>query len=57
MRVLEIDAIRELALCADEHDRRSTVEIALVHPVAAGETVLVHAGTAITKLDPAEGAA
>jgi hydrogenase maturation factor len=50
MRILEIDAPRELALCADGDDRRSTVEIALVRPVAVGDELLVHAGTAITKL-------
>jgi hydrogenase maturation factor len=56
MRVLAIDTERELALCADEDGRRETVEIALVQPVAAGDELLVHAGTAIVKLGEAVSA-
>ena len=37
----------KLALCADEEGTRHTVEIALVPPVAVGDQLLVHAGTAI----------
>jgi hydrogenase maturation factor len=47
LRVLAVDEARALALCCDEAGRRSTVEIALVAPVAPGDEVLVHAGTAI----------
>ena len=48
MRVIRIDAERELALCeVEEGGQRSTVEIALVQPVSEGDTLLVHAGTAI----------
>src|SRR5512132_691038 len=50
MRVIRIDHDRELALCEADglEDRgRSTVEIALVQPVAEGDRLLVHAGTAI----------
>jgi len=47
MTVRRVDADRGLALCEDADGRRSSVEIALVEPVAAGDTVLVHAGTAI----------
>jgi hydrogenase maturation factor len=50
MRVIRIDHDRELALCeaGDPADRgRSAVEIALVQPVAEGDRLLVHAGTAI----------
>jgi hydrogenase maturation factor len=48
MRVIRIDAERELALCeVEEGDERSTVEIALVQPVSEGDALLVHAGTAI----------
>ncbi len=54
MRVLKIDAERDLALCGlrdgegtPEGEGRSTVEIALVQPVAEGDVLLVHAGTAI----------
>ena len=52
MRVLEIDAGRELALCAaDESGQHSTVEIGLVTPLQPGDTVLVHAGVALTVLE------
>ncbi len=50
MRVLRIDRERELALCADPTGDHHTVEIALVQPVTEADTVLVHAGTAITNL-------
>jgi hydrogenase assembly chaperone HypC/HupF len=50
MRVLRVDEERGLALCEDEHGVRRTVEVALVAPVAAGGTVLVHAGVAIAAL-------
>jgi hydrogenase maturation factor len=48
LRVLQVDAVRELALCSDEETgAKETVEIALVLPVAPGDELLVHAGTAI----------
>ena len=47
LRVLKIDADRELALCENADGERTTVEIALVAPVAPGDELLVHAGTAI----------
>jgi hydrogenase maturation factor len=48
MKVVRIDADRELALCeAEQGGERSTVEIALVQPVSEEDVVLVHAGTAI----------
>ena len=56
MIVVEIDGENGLALCSDAEGERSTVETALVEPVAAGDRVLVHAGTAIARLtegDPA----
>ena len=53
MRVLRVDAGRLLALCEDEAGERSSVEIALVTPVSAGDTLLVHAGTALTTLSGA----
>ena len=49
MRVRRIDAERGLALCEDETGRRESVEIALVAPVADGDRLLVHAGTAIAR--------
>ena len=51
MRVLRIDDDRGLALCADDDGARSTVEIALVEPVAPGDSVLVHAGVALVTLE------
>jgi hydrogenase assembly chaperone HypC/HupF len=53
MRVLRVDAGRALALCEDEAGAHSSVEIALVDPVAVGDTLLVHAGTALTRLEGA----
>ena len=47
MHVVRVDAERGLALCEDAAGARSSVEIALVDPVGPGDTVLVHAGTAI----------
>jgi len=49
--VVAVDAARELALCTGPGGERSTVEIALVSPVAPGDVLLVHAGTAIARLD------
>lgn len=52
MRVMAVDEQRALALCAEEDGgARSSVEIALVAPVAPGDLVLVHAGTALTRLE------
>ena len=49
--VLAVDDDRELALCAGPDGAHSTVEVALVAPVVAGDVLLVHAGTAIARLD------
>jgi hydrogenase maturation factor len=51
MRVVRIDAPRGLALCEAESGERSSVETALVEPVADGDTLLVHAGTALARLE------
>jgi hypothetical protein len=51
MGVIRTDPGRGLALCSDEMGRRSTVETALVGGVEHGDQLLVHAGTAIAKLD------
>jgi hydrogenase maturation factor len=48
--VVAVDTDRDLALCAGPDGGRSTVEIALVAPVAPGDVLLVHAGTAIARL-------
>jgi hydrogenase maturation factor len=52
MTVLAVDEARGLALCAGDDGARSSVEIALVAPVAAGDRLLVHAGTALAALEP-----
>ncbi|HWC25925.1 MAG TPA: HypC/HybG/HupF family hydrogenase formation chaperone [Solirubrobacteraceae bacterium] len=49
--VVRLDAERGLALCGDGGGASETVEIGLVAPVAPGDRVLVHAGTAIARLD------
>jgi hydrogenase maturation factor len=49
MRVRGVDPERGLALCEDGEGTRSSVETALVEPVAVGEVLLVHAGTAIAR--------
>jgi hydrogenase maturation factor len=50
MTVLKVDAERGLALCAKDDEQRTTVETALVDPVAPGDHLLVHAGTAIARV-------
>jgi hydrogenase assembly chaperone HypC/HupF len=50
MHVVRVDDDRLLALCEGEDGARSSVEIALVAPVAPGDRLLVHAGTALTAL-------
>jgi hydrogenase maturation factor len=55
MTVVAIDLDRGLALCAREDGHRETVETALVDPVALGDMLLVHAGTALARLlEPVE---
>jgi hydrogenase maturation factor len=49
MRVVRIDEPRAMALCEDAGGTRSSVEIALVE-AREGDTLLVHAGTALLKL-------
>jgi len=51
LRVVAVDADPELAICADGDGREETVEVALVAPVAIGEELLVHAGTAIARVE------
>jgi hydrogenase expression/formation protein HypC len=53
MRVVKIDAARALALCENDEGERESVEIALVEPVAEGDRLLVHAGTALQTLEVA----
>jgi hydrogenase maturation factor len=51
MRVLAVDHERGLALCAGPDGGRSSVETALVEGVREGQTLLVHAGTAIARTE------
>jgi hydrogenase assembly chaperone HypC/HupF len=53
MQVVAVDEERGLALCQTAGGGRESVEIALVDAVAPGDALLVHAGTALTKLDGA----
>ena len=57
MTVVRVDEQRGLALCSAEDGSRATVETALVEPVAEGDRLLVHAGTAIARLASEEVAA
>ncbi|MDP9345357.1 MAG: HypC/HybG/HupF family hydrogenase formation chaperone [Actinomycetota bacterium] len=50
MRVLRVDDARGLALCEDGAGAHSSVEIALVD-AGVGDTLLVHAGTALLRVD------
>jgi hydrogenase maturation factor len=50
MTVLAIDDQRGLALCSGDDGAHTTVETALVGPVALGDRLLVHAGTAIASI-------
>jgi hydrogenase maturation factor len=53
MRVVAVDDDRGLALCAAPDGARSSVEVALVGDVAPGDALLVHAGTALMRLQAA----
>ncbi len=51
MTVLRIDATRMLALCAAPDGAHASVEIALIDDVAVGDLLLVHAGTALIRVE------
>ena len=51
MTVVAVDDARGLALCEAAGGARESVEIALVDAVAPGDALLVHAGTALAKLE------
>jgi len=53
LTVIDVDDQRGLAVCQADDGRRETVETALVAPVAPAERLLVHAGTAIAREEPA----
>jgi hydrogenase maturation factor len=51
MEVVAVDEDRGLALCAAPDGTRSSVEIALVGTVGPGDALLVHAGTALARME------
>ncbi|MGI8512501.1 MAG: HypC/HybG/HupF family hydrogenase formation chaperone [Solirubrobacteraceae bacterium] len=51
MLVEVVDADRGLALCVGEDGGKSSVEIALIDAVCPGDTLLVHAGTALLRIE------
>jgi hydrogenase maturation factor len=51
LTVLRVDEERELALCVADDGEKETVEVALVGRVAPGDALLVHAGTALQRLE------
>jgi hydrogenase maturation factor len=52
LRVVTVDDARGLAVCADDACATTEVDVLLVAPVAPGDRVLVHAGTAIAGVLP-----
>jgi hydrogenase maturation factor len=54
MRVVKVDEVRGLALCADATGARETVETSLVDGVEEGTTLLVHAAVALQRLEGEE---
>ncbi len=53
LTVVAVDDQRGLALCEDADGNRSSVETALVVGAVPGAVLLVHAGTALSVLEPA----
>jgi hydrogenase maturation factor len=53
MRVVEVEVASGLATCVDPDGGRREIDVALVDPVAAGATVLAHAGVAIALVQAA----
>jgi hydrogenase maturation factor len=51
MRVIRVDAAERLALCEDELGTEATIQIDLVDDLSEGDTVLTHAGVALTRLE------
>ena len=51
MRALKVDVVQSLAVCVDEAGSTSEVDLGLVAGVAPGDSVLVHAGVALTRLE------
>ena len=57
MTVLDVLEDGGLALCAGADGTRVEVLTGVVGSVAAGDTLLVHAGAALVRLDPMAGRA
>ena len=55
MRVLAL-AADGLARCVDDDGHETEVEVALVGPLAVGDHVLVHGGTALLRIAAPSGA-
>jgi hypothetical protein len=53
LTVLKVDSDRELALCATGEGERETVQTGLVGVVRPGDALLVHAGTALQRMEGA----
>jgi hydrogenase maturation factor len=51
MTVVRVNPERGLALCRGHDGASAAVETALVEPVLPGDCLLVHAGTAIARLE------
>jgi hydrogenase maturation factor len=51
VRVVAADEARELATGHDETGEATEIDTMLVGPVAPGDRLLVHAGTAIARVD------
>jgi hypothetical protein len=49
MRVVRADAGSEIAICVGEDGARRRVDIGIVGAVAPGETLIVHAGAALSR--------
>ena len=49
MGVVAVDSERSIALCSTAQGARLSIEVGLLEPVAVGEVLLVHAGTAIAR--------
>jgi hydrogenase maturation factor len=54
MTVLEVDDALGLAVCRGDDGAESAVEVALIDQAAPGDRLLVHAGTALVRLEPEE---
>ena len=52
MRALKVDRARALAVCVDDAGSTAEVDLGLVDGVGPGDFVLVHAGVALTSLEP-----